>query len=101
MSPTRRRQVPLPTRHGELTHISGLMFLAIRSVGATGYLGGDRFPHSDVAYRDFSCWSVYEYKRNFVRVHNIGYYKGPQSIHTVEKVDSSDSMVCFSPGLGR
>lgn len=51
------------TRHGELTHISGHTFLAIRSVGATGYLGAERFLHSDVAYRDYRCCSVYECKR--------------------------------------
>ena len=34
-----------------------------------------------------------------VRVHNIDHYKGPQSIHTLEKVDSSERVVSFSAGL--
>jgi len=32
----------------ELTHISGHTLLAIRSVGAAGYLGGERFLQSGV-----------------------------------------------------
>lgn len=59
------------TRHGELAHISGPTFLPIHFVGATGYLGGELFLHSVLAYRDYSCLSMYECKHDLVRVYNI------------------------------
>jgi hypothetical protein len=62
-----------------------LLFLVtlFATVGATGYLGGERFLHSDVAYRDYSCCSVYEC--NVALFVSIILYKGPRSNHTLEK----------------
>lgn len=57
-----------------------------------------RFLHSDVAYKDWRCCSVYECKRDLVRIRNIDHYKGLHSIHT-GKVDSSERVVSFSLGL--
>ena len=86
---------PYQTRHEELTHISDHTLLAIHFVGATGYLSGEWFLHSDVAYRDYSCCSMCEFNITLF----VSMIPGPRSIHTLEKVDSREPAASFIPAF--